>query len=86
MTTNESSLSSFHQDQITVINTASELPSVLNNLTADRMLAIIAQAENGDTRGLFALYRDVIASDTHIISEFGKRKSAILGDVASVTP
>ena len=74
------------EDAITIVNPASELPSTLRNLTADRMMAIVEQAENGDTRELFALYRDVIASDTHIISEYTKRKAAILGDVASVTP
>ena len=76
----------FYEDQITVFNPANELPSVLNQITADRIMAILSAAEAGDTRELFALYRDVIAADTHIISEFGKRKAAILGDVASVTP
>ena len=77
----------FHpEDAITIVNPVHELPSELRNMTADRVLAIIAQAENGDTRQLFTLYRDLFSADTHIISEFGKRKAAILGDVASVTP
>ena len=82
----EVNLQRFFEDAITIVNPVNELPSVLQQLTADRMMAIVSAAEAGDTRELFALYRDVIAADTHIISEFGKRKAAILGDVASVTP
>jgi hypothetical protein len=46
-------------DSITVINPQWELPSIIREMTADRLMAIIAQSENGDTRDLFAFYRDI---------------------------
>ena len=73
-------------DAITVINARHELPAVIRDLTADRMMAIIDMAQNGDTRELFALYRDMVASDNHVAGEFTKRKGAILGDVANLFP
>ena len=64
----------------------SELPSLLRNITPARVLAICDQAEAGDTRELFALYRDMIATDTQIQSDFGKRKAAVLGDAMNLQP
>ena len=64
----------------------SELPSLLSNITPARVMAIIAQAEGGDTRELFSLYRDMVASDTQIQSDFGKRKAAVLGDTMNLAP
>jgi phage gp29-like protein len=75
-----------NQEAITVINPQWELPSIIREMTADRLMAVIAQAENGDTRDLFALYRDIISSDNHIQGEFGKRKAAVLGDNIAVLP
>lgn len=73
-------------DDISVFSSGHELPSALRGLTAARLLGIIDQAEGGSTEELFALYRDVIASDTHIQSEFAKRKDAVLGDTVAVLP
>ncbi len=74
------------EDPITILNPAYEPASVLPALSADRLMSIIRQAEAGDTRELFALYRDVVASDNQILTEFTKRKAAILGDGATVVP
>lgn len=82
----ESQQATTADDFITVLDPKQELPSIVRNITADRLIAIIEQSENGDTRDLFALYRDIISSDNHIMSEFGKRKSAILGDPVNVIP
>lgn len=73
-------------DKITILNPIPELPSVVRQITAPRLLDIIAQAENGDTRDLFALYRDVISSDNQIQGEFGKRKGALLADTVNLLP
>lgn len=73
-------------DDISVFSSGHELPSALRGMTAARLLGIIDQAEGGSTEELFALYRDVIASDTHIQSEFAKRKDAVLGDTVAVLP
>ena len=75
-----------YNDQITELDPRRELPSTVRYLSADRLLGIIEQAQNGDTRELFALYRDVITNDNQVRSEFMKRKIAVLGDPVSVIP
>ena len=75
-----------YNDQITELDPRRELPSTVRYLSADRLLGIIDQAQNGDTRELFALYRDVITNDNQVRSEFMKRKIAVLGDPVSVIP
>lgn len=74
------------EDRVIVMNPAHELPSSVREMTADRLMGIISLAENGDTRELFALYRDVIASDNQILTEFTKRKAAVLGDTVNIVP
>jgi phage gp29-like protein len=57
-----------------------------NTMDVDKLRGTLAAAEVGDTRDLFALYRDVMVSDSHIQTEFSKRKLAVLGDPTSVQP
>ncbi len=73
-------------DNISIYSSGKELPEILRGLTAARLLSIIDMAEGGDTRELFALYRDIIASDSHIQSEFAKRKGAVLSDTIALMP
>lgn len=75
-----------YNDQITELDPRRELPSVVRYLSADRLMGIIEQAQNGDTRELFALYRDIITNDNQVRSEFFKRKIAVLGDPVTVIP
>ena len=75
-----------YNDQITEMDPRRELPSMVRYLSADRLAGIIEEAQNGDTRELFALYRDVISNDNQVRSEFFKRKIAVLGDPVSVVP
>jgi phage gp29-like protein len=63
-----------------------EPPALALNMDAGRIMAIIAAAEGGYTRDLFALYRDMLLADSHLQSEFAKRKLAVLGDVLSLRP
>jgi len=72
-------------DKIIILNPAEDLPSVARNLTASRLVEILDCAENGDTRELFALYRDVLC-DSQIQTEFSKRKGAVLGDTRNLLP
>lgn len=74
------------EDHISVYGNLDETPSCLRGMTAAGMMAVVELAEAGDTRELFALYRDIIASDTHIQAEFSKRKDAVLGDSIAVLP
>lgn len=69
-----------------VYNFRGEPQFAANLMTVDRMREVLAAAEVGDTRDLFALYRDVMISDSHLQTEFGKRKLAVLGDPISIQP
>ena len=68
-----------YTDQITNLDPRRELPSLVRYLSADRLMGIVEEAQNGDTRELFALYRDVITNDNQVRSEFMKRKIAEIG-------
>jgi phage gp29-like protein len=57
-----------------------------NLMDVDRVRDVLAGAELGNVRDLFSLYRDVLASDSHIQCEFAKRKLAVLGDSISIQP
>ena len=72
--------------KIIYIAPSEELASIASYMTAGRMNSILDAAETGNTRELFALYRDILAGDSHIITEFTKRKSAILGETMNVIP
>ena len=71
---------------ITVYNIRNELESDLRSLSAASLLAKIDLAEHGDTRELFAIYRDLIAADNQVQMEFENRKRAVLGDTATIIP
>lgn len=72
------------EDTITIFNERNEIPSELRSLTAAGLLAAIDEAQNGNTYNLFAIYRDLIASDNQLQSEFSKRKGAVTGDTISI--
>lgn len=63
-----------------------ENPFIANQMDVDALRGVLASAEMGNTRDLFALYRDVLISDTHLQCEWGKRKLAVLGDAISILP
>lgn len=83
---NESLLTTAAEDNVTIYGRIQEMPSCLRGMTAEGLLNIIDSAENGSTVDLFALYRDIIASDSQIQSDFAKRKDAVLGDAVSCMP
>src|SRR4051812_20608449 len=73
-------------DRVTVYRDRSAPQLHIETMDVDRVQSIIEGAIDGDTRELFALYRDIILSDSHIQNEFGKRKLAVLGDQLSIHP
>jgi len=73
-------------DRVTVINSRYEPSAIAVGMTVDRVHSILRMAENGDTRDLFCLYRDIMLADSHIQGEFHKRKLAVLGDAMSFMP
>jgi len=72
--------------RVTVMNPWAEQASMTERLDVERVHEIIEAAKSGDPRDLFSLYRDIITSDSHLQSEFAKRKLAVLGDTLAVIP
>lgn len=73
-------------EQETVNDLRNEPPSLLPSLTAETVHAAIAQAELGDTRNLFTLYRDVLTADTHLQTVIETRFLAVLGEEPDFQP
>jgi phage gp29-like protein len=67
-------------------NARSEPQFMANRMDVDYLRGVLASAEAGNVRDLFALYRDVLVSDSHLQAEFDKRKLAVLGDAISIQP
>ncbi len=63
-----------------------EPPNVSAGITVATIQGYIRNAENGETRELFSLYRDIAISGSHVQAEFSKRKLAVLGQPWSVIP
>lgn len=61
-------------------------PSAISTITPEQVLEYIQEAEGGSTEHLFALYRDVVYSHSHLQGRFDDRKRAVLGDVLSLQP
>jgi len=65
----------------TIVDPRREMPSMAADVDASMLYNAITVAEQqGRTRELFSLYRDMLASDGHAQSEFGKRKLAVLNE------
>lgn len=71
-------------EQITIVDSRQELPSIAHGLNVDRVHSILDQAEGGYTSELFTLYRDLMISDSHSQTELSKRKLAVLGDAMEI--
>lgn len=71
---------------ITVVNIRYAPSAISHTMDVDQIHGILRSAEAGDTRNLFALYRDIISSHAHLQGEFSKRKLAVLGDEMSILP
>lgn len=60
--------------------------NVACTLTVDILHRYIREAESGDPANIFSLMRDTLFSDSHILTEFGKRKIAVAGDLYKIDP
>jgi hypothetical protein len=63
-----------------------EPPVLTPNLTAAGIQSAFRLAESGDTRQLFALYRDLCAAGSHVQAQLGVRKIAVLGEPLTALP
>ncbi len=72
--------------QVTIVNLKDEPPSILSYITADRVASILKAAEGGDMADLWTLYRDLVSSHSHLLTEVGKRILAVIGQRRVLTP
>lgn len=70
----------------TVVHVGSEPLTTSSQVSVDGIHSMLRCAEAGDVRPLFAFYRDIVLSDSHIQGEFNKRKLAVLGDRFRIAP
>jgi phage gp29-like protein len=70
----------------TIIDHRNEPASTLSGLTADRVHAAIQQAEQGDTRDLFSVYRDCLIADPFLQNLIETRILAVIGDEVLISP
>ena len=73
-------------EQQTVKDNLNEPAAILPGMTADVIHAAISLAEQGDTRDLFTIYRDVLTADTHLQSVIDTRFLAVIGDDIDFQP
>ena len=73
--------------QRTRLDNRRELPSMASEIDATVLFNAITLAEQqGRTRELFSLYRDMMGSDGHAQAEFSKRKLAVVNEPLLVLP
>ena len=72
--------------EISVLSLRYEPAAIAQILDVTRLHSILRSAESGDVRDLMALYRDIIAQDSHLQAEFAKRKMAVVGDSMELAP
>ena len=73
-------------DTLTVVDSRNDPGNQARGMSVDAVHSAIMAAEQGYTRDLFALYRDMIISDSHAQQEFTKRKLATLSQTPTVIP
>ena len=63
-----------------------EPTSVMTSITVSTVSSALRLAEQGETRDLFAIYRDMCAGGSHLQSELNKRKMAVVGQPLNLLP
>ena len=69
-----------------VVSLRAEPQNATAGATTATILAAIRAAEGGDTRLLFALYRDLTVAGSHVQAELFKRIMAVLGQPLAILP
>ena len=67
-------------------NSQSEPQAISHFMDAGEISRILRSAESGDMTDYFSLARDVISGHTHTLTEFGKRKLAVIAESQSCNP
>lgn len=71
-------------ERCTTVDTRSEPDFTARGITADLIHSALRSAEQGYTRDLFALYRDIVLSGSHLQGVFNTRKLAVVGNTIQV--
>lgn len=74
------------QKRVTRFDTRTIHNEIASTLDVDRLADILRAAEAGDCTLLFALYRDMILTHSHIQGRFSERKEAVIGDTLNIQP
>jgi phage gp29-like protein len=74
------------QKRVTRFDTRTMLNEIASTLDVDRLADILRAAEGGDCSLLFALYRDIILTHSHLQGRFAERKEAVTGDTLNIQP
>ena len=72
--------------KVTLFNNRAMLNEIASTLDVDRLADILRAAETGDCALLFALYRDIILTHSHLQGRFAERKEAVMGDTLNIQP
>lgn len=70
----------------TIFDPRTQVQNIAPTVDVDRVHSIMAEADAGNPRDLFALYQEILLSDSHLQAEFNKRLLAVLGDVVVINP
>lgn len=74
------------QTRIVVRGARQELPALAHTMDVDSIHGILREAEAGNCSRLFALYRDILSSHSHLQTEAFKRKLAVLSEPLTLIP
>lgn len=72
------------QKRVTRFDVRAMPAEIAGMLDVDRVAEIITSAQNGQLEDLFALYRDMILTHSHLQGRFGDRKEAVVGDALNI--
>jgi len=72
--------------QVTRFDRRTMLPALAHTVTVDSVHEMFRAAEGGFPERLFALYRDIVLSHSHLQGQFATRKRAVLGDTLNIQP
>lgn len=72
--------------RVTRYNTRNMPTSLASMVTVDDVHDTLRAAEQGDVTRLFALYQEILATDSHLQGRFADRKEAVLGDTLTIQP
>ncbi len=69
-----------------ILGSRHEPPAISQDMDAGRVHDILRAAEAGQMDDFFSLARDIVSGHGHSLTEFGKRKLAVLAETETISP